>query len=104
MTNPEPVEPPSFAIASIETTDGKTLCAISATEPTGRSMLEDDLTRLTERPKSEPVEDAPNVPAISPTTIARTIADFKEIERLMPLVLGALHQGPWLNSLTMYSP
>jgi hypothetical protein len=59
-----------------------------------------DLTRLTERPKSEPVEEAAKVPAINPTTIARTIADFKEIERLMPLVLGAVHHGPSLNSLT----
>jgi hypothetical protein len=55
---------------------------------------------LTERPKSEPDDEAAKVPAINPTTMARTIADFKEIERLIPLELGAVHQGPSLNSLT----
>ena len=48
MTNPEPVDPPSEERASIDTTDGSTRCAISATDPTGRSIVEVDLTRLTE--------------------------------------------------------
>ena len=48
ITNPEPVAPPLVDWASIETTDGKTRCAISATEPAGRSIAEVDLTRFTE--------------------------------------------------------
>ena len=37
MTNPVPVEPPSFELASIETTEGITRCARSATDPGARS-------------------------------------------------------------------
>jgi hypothetical protein len=59
---------------------------------------------LKSRPKREPLEDAPKVPAIIPTTRARTMADLREIPRFKPLELGALHQGPELKSLTVASP
>ena len=85
MINPEPVEPPRPDCASIETTDGRTLCAISATDPAGLSIAEVVFTKLTERPKSEPEDDAPNAPPTTPTTRAIKIAVRSEIERPSPL-------------------
>ena len=41
---------------------------------------------------------------MTPTMSAREIADLREIDRPSPLLLGAVHQGPWLNSLTAHSP
>ena len=99
ITNPEPVAPPSEDFASIETTDGKTRCAISATEPTGLSIVEVDLTKFTERPKSDPDDDAPKAPAMTPTTRARTMAERTVMFLLSPLLLGASHQGPPLFML-----
>ena len=84
----------------METTDGRTRWAISATDPTGRSMVDEDLTRFTERPKSDPVEEAVNVPAISPTPSARTIADLREIDLFKPFGAGASHHGLLSKSLT----
>ena len=104
MTKPDPVEPPSLAVALMETTDGRTRCAISETEPIGLSIFEDDFTKLISRPKSVPVDDAPKVPATTPTTTASAIADLREIGLFIPRELGALHQGPVLNSLTDRSP
>lgn len=78
----------------METTDGSTRWAISATEPIGRSMVDVDRTKSTEWPKSEPEDDAPNAPATTPTIIAKTIAERMEIFRPSPLLLGATHQGP----------
>ena len=41
ITNPVPVAPPSFVSASIDTTDGITRFAISATDPGARSIESD---------------------------------------------------------------
>jgi hypothetical protein len=103
ITNPDPVDPPSEERASIETTDGSTRCAISATEPTGRSMVEVDLTRFTEWPKSDPEDAAPNVPPITPVTSERTTADRKVIFLPSPLLLGATHHGPPLLMLIPFT-
>ncbi len=97
ITKPDPVDPPSLAKASMETTDGSTRCAISATDPMGLSIFDDDLTKLISRPKSVPVEEAPKVPATSPTTSAKRIADLSEMDLPNPRELGALHQGPELK-------
>ena len=94
MTKPEPVAPPVVDCASMETTDGSTRCAISATDPTGRSMVEVERTKLTECPNNDPVDEAPIVPAIIPTTIAIRSALFTVMLRLRPDLLGASHQGP----------
>ena len=64
MTKPDPVEPPLEDFASIETTDGNTRCAISATEPAGLSMADVDFTKFTERPKSDPDDEAPKARGI----------------------------------------
>ena len=82
--NPEPVDPPRPDWASIETTDGRTRWAISATEPAGLSTAAVVLTKLADRPKSEPEDDAPKAPATTPTTRAIRIALRKEIERPKP--------------------
>ncbi|CAB4786057.1 unannotated protein [freshwater metagenome] len=100
ITKPEPVAPPSADLASIETTEGSTRWAISATDPTGRSIVDVDFTRFTECPKSEPVEEAPNAPAITPTMMAKIIAERREIFLPKPRLLGATHQGP-LGSMLM---
>ena len=84
----------------METTDGRTRWAISATDPTGRSIVDEDLTRFTERPKSDPVEEAVNVPAMRPTPRARTIADLREIVLFKPFGAGASHHGLLSKSLT----
>jgi hypothetical protein len=70
----------------------------------GLSIFDEDFTRFISRPKSVPLEDAPKVPAITPTTIASAIADLREIGLLIPRELGAVHQGPVLKSLTARSP
>ena len=80
MTKPDPVAPPSLERASMETTDGSTRCAISATDPAGRSIVDEDFTNRTECPKSEPVDAALKVPATKPTISARTMADLREID------------------------
>ena len=94
MTKPDPVAPPSDDSASMETTEGSTRCAISATEPTGLSIADVDFTRFTEWPKRDPLDEAPNAPAITPTTIAKIIAERREIFLPRPRSLGATHQGP----------
>ena len=99
MTKPDPVEPPLEDLASIETTDGNTRCAISATEPAGLSMADVDFTKFTERPKSDPDDEAPKAPAITPTTRAKTMAERKVMFLPSPLLLGASHQGPPLFML-----
>jgi hypothetical protein len=66
-------------------------------------MVDEDLTRFTERPKSDPVEEAVNVPAISPTLSARTIADLREIDLFKPFGAGASHHGLLSKSLTEIS-
>jgi len=99
MTKPEPVAPPPEACASMETTDGNTRWAISATEPTGLSMVDVDFTKFTERPKSEPDDEAPKAPAMTPTTRARTMAERRVMFLPSPLLLGASHQGPPLFML-----
>jgi hypothetical protein len=96
MTNPEPVAPPSLESASIETTDGSTRWAISATDPAGRSIVDEDLTNFTEWPKSDPVDAALKVPAIKPTTSAKTIADRRGMDFPELRELGGVHHGPLL--------
>ena len=70
MTNPVPVPPPEALCAEIDTTDGSTRCAISATEPGGRSIdvLTDD--NFTSWPKSEPEELAPKIAPTNPAIAA----------------------------------
>jgi hypothetical protein len=67
----------------MDTTDGSTRFAIPATELAGRSIVEFDCTNLVEKPKSDPLDDAPNAPAITPTIMASTIALRSEI--VLPL-------------------
>lgn len=91
MTKPEPVEPPSEPLASIETTEGSTRFAIPATESGERSIVEFEETNLVEYPKREPLDAAPKAPAIIPTKIvvvteARKETFIRERE-------GAFHQG-----------
>ena len=57
-------------------------------------MVDVDFTRLTECPKRDPLEEAPNAPATTPTIIAKRIADRMEIFLPKPRSLGATHQGP----------
>lgn len=85
MINPEPVEPPRPDSASIETTEGRTLCAISATEPAGLSTADVVFTKLADLPKREPDDDAPKAPPTTPTTSDISTAVRNEIERPNPL-------------------
>jgi hypothetical protein len=94
MTNPVPVDPLPPDFAEIETTDGITRFAISATEPGGRSI--DDVTdeSLIECPKSEPDDEAPMTPPMRPAITARIIALPRVMLEVLFLPDAGIHHGP----------
>jgi hypothetical protein len=94
MTKPVPVEPPFFALASIETTDGITRFAISATEPGARSTELEVLDKFIDCPNSDPDEEAPKMAPTSPATKARSIALARVIKFALPFLFAGIHHGP----------
>jgi hypothetical protein len=89
-TNPEPVPPrPDAERVLIETTEGKTLAAIPATESGARSIVLEEFTMLAELKIVPPV-------AVTPRNPPRQLASSAMIKTLpRELLLGALvsHQG-----------
>jgi hypothetical protein len=70
ITKPDP-EPPPFAVrVLIETTEGKTLCAIPATESGARSIVLVDDTKLTLRVNEPPPALTPKKPPRDPASSA----------------------------------
>ena len=107
MTNPVPVPPPAALSADIETTDGSTRWAISATEPGGRSidvLTEDNLISW---PKSEPEELAPKTAPTKPAIAAINKAFERVTNFALPCEEDGTHQGPVpigsLMSLSFYN-
>ena len=94
-----PVEPPSFELASIETTEGITRCARSATEPGGRSTELVTRERLIDWPKSEPEDDAPKIAPTRPATKARRMALARVMKLAFPLREAGTHHGPLLGEV-----
>lgn len=95
MTKPVPVAPPSLELASIDTTEGITRFAISATDPGARSIESDVRERFIECPNSDPDDDAPKIEPTKPATKAKRIA-FDRVMRLdFPFLAAGIHQGPF---------
>ena len=70
MMNPEPVPPPESDSVAIETTDGRTRCAIPATESGFLSIALLELTKLA-RYGIQPVDAVePKIPPMTPAMTA----------------------------------
>ncbi|CAB4680496.1 unannotated protein [freshwater metagenome] len=95
ITKPVPVDPPSLALASIDTTDGITRFAISATEPGARSTELEVLDKFIDCPNKDPDDDAPKIAPTRPATKARSIALARVIKFALPFLLAGIHHGPF---------
>ena len=84
ITNPDPEPPPSVDIVSIDTTEGKTLAAMPATESGERSMVEVDETKLTPLVIKPLVASPPSMPPSKPATNASTTIDAVGSVRFLP--------------------
>ena len=89
-----PVAPPFLVEASIDTTEGITRFAMSATEPGARSIAFEVREIFIEWPKSEPDDDAPNIEPTKPATKAKRIALERVIKLALPPLFAAIHHGP----------
>lgn len=89
MIKPEPVPPPALDSVAIETTDGKTRCAIPATESGFLSIVLVELTKLA-RYGIQPVDALePNIPPITPAiTATKSRFRFEEL-----FFVEVSHQG-----------
>ena len=94
MTKPVPVPPPEELSAEMETTDGNTRCAISATDPGGLSMEELTDVNLMSWPKSEPDELAPKTAPTNPAIPAINSALGRVTNFALPWDEDGTHQGP----------
>jgi hypothetical protein len=86
---PDPAPPPVKVLVLIETTDGKTRCAIPATESGARSIVLVDETKFAERKSEPPAALTPRKPPRDPARSA--------IKTRVPAELfggfGASHHG-----------
>ena len=84
-----------MALASIDTTDGITRFARSATDPGARSIELAVREIFIECPKSEPEDEAPKIEPTKPATKAKRIAFDRVIRLDLPFLLAGIHQGPF---------
>ncbi|CAB4779576.1 unannotated protein [freshwater metagenome] len=90
-----PVAPPFLVLASIDTTDGITRLAISATEPGARSIELDVREIFMEWPNKEPDDEAPKIEPTKPAIKAKRIALERVIKFDFPFLLAGTHHGPF---------
>ena len=94
MTKPVPVPPPRAPRAEIETTDGNTRWAISATDPGGRSMDAVTEVNLISWPKRDPDELAPKSAPTKPAIPAINKAFERVTNFAFPCDDEGTHHGP----------
>ena len=112
ITNPVPVPPPRALRAEIETTDGRTRWAISATDPGGLSIDDETDVNFISWPKREPDELAPKSAPTNPAIPAIKSALERVTNFAFPCADDGTHQGPvpmgccdgcWLIVLSFYN-
>jgi hypothetical protein len=94
ITKPVPVDPLAPDLDDIDTTEGITRLAISATDPGGLSIADETEESFIECPKRDPEEDAPKTPPIRPAITARITAFPRVTLEVLFCCEDGIHHGP----------